>query len=506
MPIDISSLSDEDKMALYEISEEIANANSIKNCQNYLGGYIGLSPENPITSRLATLFSFIYYRAIFFNTDADINRYVKSDEYEDRTVPQLCFSITFTSSNKTHGYKYSLRFHQANPVHEVFETNQPWRTHPFKKEWLMKYEKYATYGFLALQMWIDNMILQQESNISSTNITAYICSVRTPNYYFDDLPGQLKGRFSIFVIMAYVLPFLKLIYFIMYEKERKIKEGMKMMGMNETAFYVSWLMTYLVIFLFLSLINAIFLKIFIFTFSNYFIIFIIQAFYTIALMFHGLFLTVFFSRTKTAILAGVFLMFIEYLLIQLVQKESVEFSLKAAASLSPIIAMSLSSDLFLEMEASENGVGFETAGVLFNNYTVTTAIAFFFVSSLIFGLLFLYFEQVFPNEFGKKKMFLFFLGCLQKKIKKTNKENCSKNYNVIEIVPKKKENQYFLANEYEKNFEKVANVLLQQKKEKKTVEIQGLTKIYSSGKKAVNNLSFTMYDNQIFVLLGKTNK
>ena len=51
-------------------------------------------------------------------------------------------------------------------------------------------------------------------------------------------------------------------------------------------------------------------------------------------------------------------------------------------------------------------------------------------------------------------------------------------------------------------FEKVGNALLQQKKEHKTVEIRGLTKIFPTGKKAVDNLSFTMYDNQIFVLLG----
>lgn len=34
------------------------------------------------------------------------------------------------------------------------------------------------------------------------------------------------------------------------------------------------------------------------------------------------------------------------------------------------------------------------------------------------------------------------------------------------------------------------------------VDIQKMTKVYESGKKAVDNLSMTMYLNQIFVLLG----
>ena len=501
--LDPSQLSQEDQMKLYEISENISKTNSIKNCQNFLGGSVGLSPKNNITTKLANIFSSIYYKTIYFNNDDEINTYVKSDDYNAKKVPNLCFAISFTSTSREAGYSYSLRFHQANPVHEVYETNQPWRTHPFKKEWLSKYEKYGDYGFLAFQLWVDNLILQQEMNNSSINVTALISSVKTPQYYRDDLPGQLKGRSSIFTIVAYVLPFLKLIYLIVYEKEKKIKEGMKMMGMNETAFYVSWLLTYFIIFMILSLVNSLLLKVFIFTFSNYFFIFIVQALYTISLMFHGLLITSFFSRTKTAVVAGVFLLFIEYLLVQLVQKESVAYEAKAGASLSPVIAMSLASDLFLELEATETGISLNTVNLSYNNYDIATALIFFIISSGIFLVLFLYFEQVFPNEFGKKQSLFFFLNCCFKRKKKWSEEN---NLNYIEIAPKKRENPKPLLKgksfAEEENFEKVTHLLNLQKKEKKTVEIKGLTKVFSNGKVAVNNLNFTMYDNQIYVLLG----
>jgi len=505
---DPNQISQSDKMAFYNALENISKTNNIKNCRNpYLGGIIGLAPQNNITEKLHNLFSnVLQMETRYFNDDDDINNYVKSPKYNDREWENLCFAISFQSASKDEGYEYSLRFHLANPIHEVFETNQPWRTHPFKKEWLDKYEKYATYGFMSLQVWIDNLILQEESNNPGINITGYINSVKTPTYYRDDLPGELTGRSNIFTIIAYMLPFLKLIYYIMYEKERKIKEGMRMMGMSESAFYLSWLLAYFLLFLMLSLINAGLLKIFIFTFSTYFLIFIVQLLYTISILFHGLLITVFFSRSKTAVVAGVFILFIEYLLVQLVQKETVAYEAKALASLSPVIAMSLALDLFLEFEATETGITFDTLMTTFDNYDVFTAIWFFLISIFMFIMLFLYFEQVFPNEFGTKQSPLFFLKCCFKRKKNRKNSSLDMDSSSREMISIEKESPMLSeekVSSYEKeSFEKVGNVLLQQKKEKKTVEIKGLTKIFDTGKVAVNDLSFTMYDNQIFVLLG----
>jgi len=484
--------------------QNISDANNIKNCWNpYFGGTIGLAPVNNITKILNKLFcNVLKIPTKFFNDDKDIDNFVRQEN--------LCFAISFQSANNATGYEYSLRFHQANPLPEVYETDQPWRTHPFKKQWLRMYKRYATNGFLTLQVWIDNLILQQELNDSNcdVNITGHINSIKTPTYYEDDLPDNLQGRSNIFTIIAYVLPFLKLIYYIMYEKERKIKEGMIMMGMSQSAFYLSWLSTYFLIFLILSLINAGLLKVFIFTYSNYFLIFLIQLLYTIALMFHGLLITVFLSRSKTAVVAGVFLLFIEYLLVQVVEKESVPYGAKSAASLSPVIAMSLASDLFLEFEASGTGIIFDNVMTRYNNYDIDTAIVFFLISSTIFIVLFIYFEQVFPNEFGKKKSPFFFLNCFFRK-KQKKKIKSKQDMMILPseesehkeslILPLNHEEEPFSEPE---SFEKVGCVFLQQKKEKKTVEIKGLTKIFCDGKVAVDNLNITLYDNQIFVLLG----
>ncbi len=53
------------------------------------------------------------------------------------------------------------------------------------------------------------------------------------------------------------------------------------------------------------------------------------------------------------------------------------------------------------------------------------------------------------------------------------------------------------------NVEEVDQTLKMLEKENKCVSIKNMMKVYPSGKKAVNNLSLSMYNNQIFVLLGR---
>lgn len=53
-----------------------------------------------------------------------------------------------------------------------------------------------------------------------------------------------------------------------------------------------------------------------------------------------------------------------------------------------------------------------------NNYSLAISFGMMFVNIIIFGLLAFYLDQVFPNEFGKKRHPCFFFPCLIRKKKK----------------------------------------------------------------------------------------
>ena len=56
------------------------------------------------------------------------------------------------------------------------------------------------------------------------------------------------------IVLPLIIVFLRMTYGLLQEKEKKIKEGMKIMGMNDSSFYLSWLIYYEIIYFIISLI------------------------------------------------------------------------------------------------------------------------------------------------------------------------------------------------------------------------------------------------------------
>lgn len=73
-------------------------------------------------------------------------------------------------------------------------------------------------GFLAMQNWIDNIILQIETNNEETSIYANFTSVKTPAYKKDDLAIYLQQQTQVFLVLPLILPYVIMIYRLVYEK------------------------------------------------------------------------------------------------------------------------------------------------------------------------------------------------------------------------------------------------------------------------------------------------
>lgn len=62
----------------------------------------------------------------------------------------------------------------------------------------------------------------------------------TPEYTTDDFAQIISGLLPFFLLLIYVLPVGKLIERMVSEKESRARESMKIMGMSDTAYYLSW--------------------------------------------------------------------------------------------------------------------------------------------------------------------------------------------------------------------------------------------------------------------------
>jgi len=126
-----------------------------------------------------------------------------------------------------------------------------------------------------LQQYIDNLILKKESGSLLPSIDASIYPTKSTLSFKvnENNIGWWSYLLGFFLVLPMILSFVRLTSSLITEKERKIREGMKIMGMMNTSFYLSWIITYLIILTIISLLVALALKLFIIKHSDFFLIF-----------------------------------------------------------------------------------------------------------------------------------------------------------------------------------------------------------------------------------------
>lgn len=100
----------------------------------------------------------------------------------------------------------------------------------------------------------------------------------------DPVAGHLKGNFAPYIVFPLILTFIRMVNSILTEKEKKIKEGMKIMGMKNFSFYASWLSFYSIVFFFASILVCLVLKSSVFPHSDFSLLLIWHFLFCISLM------------------------------------------------------------------------------------------------------------------------------------------------------------------------------------------------------------------------------
>ena len=92
-----------------------------------------------------------------------------------------------------------------------------------------------------------------------------------------------------------------------------------------------------------------------------------------------------------------------YMIVFLINSDDMPTSQRTAASLSSHTGLSFALKLFLLVESESVGITNKTVGMIVGKYSISIYIGMTIVNILFFLIFGLYLDQVFPNEFGKKK-------------------------------------------------------------------------------------------------------
>ena len=71
-----------------------------------------------------------------------------------------------------------------------------------------------------------------------------VANVKVSEDIIDSFVEVIQGTGPLLITLPMIVCYVRLIYRFLFEKEKKIREGMSIMGMTNTSFYLSWFITY----------------------------------------------------------------------------------------------------------------------------------------------------------------------------------------------------------------------------------------------------------------------
>uniref|UniRef100_A0A669C2U1 ABC transporter domain-containing protein n=1 Tax=Oreochromis niloticus TaxID=8128 RepID=A0A669C2U1_ORENI len=340
--------------------------------------------------------------------------------------------------------------------------------------------RYIWGGFAYLQDMIDHGIIR--AHTSKTQPLGVFAQQMPYPCYVDD------AILPMFLILAFMYTVSMTIKGLVLEKELRLKEVLRAVGVQNSALWFSVFTENIVLLAIPCALISIMVKYGkILQYSDPSVIFVFLLVFCVATISQCFFISVFFSKANLAAACGGLIYFVLYLphVLCYAWRDVMGFGAKVAVSLLSCVAFGYGCENFSKFE--EQGVGIQWRNIAKSpedggRYTFITSIIMMLIDALLYWLLTWYIENVFPGQYGIPKPWYFLFtasywrgtaSVTDDKPSVLTDSNAHNGKPDLHISPSG------------------------------CVSIHNLVKIYKTGKKlAVDGLSVDFYENQITSFLG----
>uniref|UniRef100_A0A8C5HCB1 P-type phospholipid transporter n=1 Tax=Gouania willdenowi TaxID=441366 RepID=A0A8C5HCB1_GOUWI len=394
-------------------------------------------------------------------------------------------NLQVNSSRPPPYVKYKIRM----DVEDVERTNKikerSWS--PGAKDHSFNDLRYIWGGFAYLQDMIDHGIVRVQTNTTNTTTSqplgVFAQQMPYPCYVDDVFLRSLASSLPLYMTIAWIYSVAMIVKSIVAEKEARLKETVRIMGMSSTIYWLSWLVSCGLPLAISSVLLTLVLKYGkVLQYSDPSVIFVFLMVFCLATITQCFFISVLFSKANLAAACGGLIYFVLYLphILCYAWREVMGFGAKVAVSLLSCVAFGYGCEAFSKYE--EQGIGIQWHNIAKSpedgeRYTFLVSILMMLLDATVYWLLTWYIENVFPGQYGIPKPFYFPF---------TSSYWCG-------TTPVTEDKSDWLKDSIMYN----GNQLLS------GVSVRNLVKIYKTGKKlAVDGLSVDFYENQITSFLG----
>ena len=175
-----------------------------------------------------------------------------------------------------------------------------------------------------------------------------------------------------------------------------MKETMRIMGMRDTSYWMSWFVFYTVVNTIVTTLLMLTLLIKVVRYSSFFYVWLFIWLYGLAIFAQIVFLQSIFKNTKYASIASSLIYFSGVIAYNFVKGDGNDISRasKLIASIMPQVALIEGSIILAEYEGNGIGIDSSTAAIEFNDYSFDTALYMLLLDFFIFLFLGLYMDKV----------------------------------------------------------------------------------------------------------------
>ncbi|XP_066910613.1 phospholipid-transporting ATPase ABCA3-like [Clytia hemisphaerica] len=471
--------------------------------------------------------NFLEIEAEAFPTDSDLIKTIENDLEKDISKQDYLCGVIFTTHPNDSLSQYYLRF-PADSRAPYIKKGQERLGSDNIKQWFTNFVFPRTFtglgarnakenqggppfyyaeGFVTVQRAIDFAIISEKSAQNNKLPGLEFTKVQMQRFPYrkitvDPFIIAIQNSLPLLLMLSLLYSSLCIVKGIVEEKEKRLKESMKMMGLSNWLHWAAWFVKCFVFLIIPIIVVAIMLS------ANFggngrmlkksdgTLVFVFLVLYIMSTIMFSFLVSTFFYRANIAAAAGGILWFCSYIPYFFLAQNynTMTRGSKILASLDFQVGMAYGSYLIGQWEGEGSGVQWSniSSGVSVDDpFTFGDVLLMMVVDCLVYGVLTWYIEAVFPGEYGIPRKFYF---PFQKKywcaVQEHDYEEFTDNAG-FEVDNTDMDNN--------PNFEKYPTGL------KAGIKIQNLRKLFNTPqgvKTAVDNVSLNLYEGEITALLG----
>uniref|UniRef100_A0AAY4AA33 P-type phospholipid transporter n=1 Tax=Denticeps clupeoides TaxID=299321 RepID=A0AAY4AA33_9TELE len=265
--------------------------------------------------------------------------------------------------------------------------------------------RYVWGGFSYLQDVIEHSIIRALTG-SKEKTGVYIQQMPYPCYVDDIFLRVMSRSMPLFMTLAWMYSVAIIIKGVVYEKEARLKETMRIMGLHNGILWISWFISSLIPLLMSAGLLVLILKMGnLLPYSDPGVVFLFLGSFGIVTIMQCFLISTLFSRANLAAACGGIIYFTLYLpyVLCVAWQDYVGFGAKIFVSLLSPVAFGFGCEYFALFE--EQGVGIQWSNLLSSpleedSYSLTTSISLMMFDAVLYGIMTWYIEAVFPGQYG----------------------------------------------------------------------------------------------------------